>query len=112
MSYDSAGSIASKSNLGAYTCLLVTANNPHAPTQVGTHSFTNDANGNMLTGLNAKAMTYDGENRPVSVSYLGDTTCYSYGPDGKRLIKNVTSSGQSLFTGALKMWGYGTASMH
>lgn len=27
-----------------------------------------DANGNMLTGLEAKVMTYDGENQPLSVT--------------------------------------------
>lgn len=63
----------------------------------------------MLTCLHGKIMTYDGENRPVSVSYLGDTTSYSYGPDGKRLIKDVTSSGQTLFTGAVEVRDYGRA---
>lgn len=32
-------------------------------------------------------MTYDGENRPLSVTYLGKRTCYVYGVDGKRLKK-------------------------
>ena len=101
MSYDSAGSIASKSDLGNYTYPLDTANNPHAPSQVGTHSFTYDANGNMLTGLYGKTMAYDGENRPVSVSHQGDTTSYTYGPDGKRLKKDVTSSVTTLYSGAV-----------
>ncbi len=41
----------------------------------------------MLTGLGAKIMEYDGENRPLSVTYLGKKTCYVYGTDGKRLKK-------------------------
>lgn len=63
----------------------------HAPGSVTaggvTTDFTYDANGNMLTGLRAKIMTYDGENRPLSVSHLGKRTCYVYGVDGKRLKK-------------------------
>jgi hypothetical protein len=47
----------------------------HAPTSVTTGgtttAFTYDANGNMLTGLAGKIMTYDGENRPLSVTWLG-----------------------------------------
>ena len=41
----------------------------------------------MLTGLGARVMTYDGENRPLSVSYAGKQTCYVYGADGARLKK-------------------------
>jgi RHS repeat-associated protein len=41
----------------------------------------------MLTGLGGKIMTYDGENRPLSVTHLGKRTCYVYGVDGKRLKK-------------------------
>ncbi len=52
-----------------------------------TTDFTYDANGNMLTGLAGKIMTYDGENRPLSVTHLGKRTCYVYGIDGKRLKK-------------------------
>ncbi len=101
--YDSASNVASKSDLGSYTYPTATANNPHAPTQVGTHSFTYDANGNMLTGLFGKTMVYDGENRPVSVSHQGDTTSYIYGPDGKRLKKDVTSSGTTLYSGTVQI---------
>ena len=39
-----------------------------------TTDFTYDANGNMLTGLAGKIMTYDGENRPLSVTHLGKRT--------------------------------------
>ena len=72
-------------DLGAHTYPLATAINRHAPTQVGIHSLALDANGSMLTGLFGKTMAYDGENRPVSVSHQGDTTSYTYGPDGQRL---------------------------
>ncbi|GHC56738.1 RHS repeat-associated core domain-containing protein [Neogemmobacter tilapiae] len=62
----------------------------HAPTSVEvngiTQAFTYDPNGNMTAGLN-KAMTYDGENRPLSVTFNGQTTCYVYGASGVRLKK-------------------------
>lgn len=41
----------------------------------------------MLMGLGGKIMTYDGENRPLSVTWLGKKTCYVYVVDGKRLKK-------------------------
>ena len=44
-------------------------------------------NGNMLTGLDGKIMTHDGENRPLSVRLNGKMTCYVYGADGTRLKK-------------------------
>jgi len=63
----------------------------------------------MLTGLYGKTMTYDGENRPVSVSHQGDIISYVYGPDGQRLKKDVTSSGATLFFGAIEVRDYSTA---
>ena len=44
----------------------------------------------MTTGLDGKVMSYDGENRPVSVSFAGRTTAYVYGADGARLKKVET----------------------
>lgn len=97
------------SDLGSGTYPAATANRPHAPTQAGSHSFTYDANGNMLTGLYGKTMAYDGENRPVSVSHQCDTTSYTYGPDGQRLKKTATSSGTTLFAGAVEVRSYNAA---
>jgi hypothetical protein len=54
---------------------------------LGECGLTYDANGNMLTGLGGRIMTYDGENRPLSVTHLGKRTCYLYGADGARLKK-------------------------
>lgn len=58
------------------------------------------ANGNMTTGLDGKVMAYDGENRPVSVSFAGRTTTYVYGADRARLKKVETDplTGQSTVT--------------
>ena len=72
------------SRVGAYA--YGSARPRHAPvsaTNGGTvTTLTYDANGNMLTGLDGKSMTYDGENRPLSVRLAGKMTCYVYGADG------------------------------
>ena len=50
--------------------------------------LTYDANGNMLTSYDGRTMTYDGENRPLSVTTAaGVRTEYHYAPDGTRLWK-------------------------
>ena len=92
--YDRAGRIRSKGATLAsamtydYADPLTPDHAPGAVTAAGvTTDFTYDANGNMLTGLAGKIMTYDGENRPLSVTHLGKRTCYVYGIDGKRLKK-------------------------
>ncbi|MCB2130880.1 MAG: hypothetical protein KDE03_17885 [Rhodobacteraceae bacterium] len=41
----------------------------------------------MTQGLGGKVMSYDGENRPLSVTYQGRVTTYVYGADGARLKK-------------------------
>lgn len=40
-------------------------------------------------GLDGKLMTYDGENRSVTVAFAGKTTTYVYGADGARLKKGL-----------------------
>ncbi len=40
-------------------------------------------------------MTYDAENRPLSVMHAGKTTCYTYGADGARLQKVEIGAGGS-----------------
>ncbi|MBL4557879.1 MAG: hypothetical protein JKP98_14630 [Rhodobacteraceae bacterium] len=56
-------------------------------TRAGDWAFQYDANGNTTRGLYGKAMTYDGENRPLSVTLNGVTTRYVYAADGSRLLR-------------------------
>ncbi len=104
--YDAGGNMVSNSGLGTYLYPLPTDPRPHTPTSVGAETFTYDLNGNMLTGLNGKVMTYDGENRPLDVTYAGATTSYVYGPDGARLLKEAVTD--TLFAGAVEVRNYGT----
>jgi RHS repeat-associated protein len=49
----------------------------------GAGSYTNDANGNTLTG-GGRTNTWDGENRLVQCVFGGTTTTHTYGSDGLR----------------------------
>jgi RHS repeat-associated protein len=109
--YDAAGSMRSNSALGTYDYGAPTAAHPHAPTAVGLDQFTYDANGNMTTGLGGKVMTYDAENRPLTVSHNGTTTTYVYGPDGTRL-KKTEGTDTTVYFGPVEIrhFGQGAAS--
>ena len=66
----------------------------------------------MTTGLDGKVMAYDGENRPLSVSFAGKTTSYVYGADGARLkkVESDPVTGQAsvtLYLGAVEIRKYG-----
>ncbi|WP_299749667.1 RHS repeat-associated core domain-containing protein [uncultured Tateyamaria sp.] len=81
----------------------------HAPANVNGQPLNYDANGNMTVGIYGKTMTYDGENRPLSVTNGGTTTRYVYGADGKRLkkIENADTPQEkvTLYLGALEVQG-------
>lgn len=77
----------------------------------------------MTTGLDGKVMTYDNENRPLSVTLAGKKTCYVYGADGTRRkkIENLSplqscdaptaSQPVTLYLGGVEIrnWGQGNA---
>jgi RHS repeat-associated protein len=81
--YDNLGNITSKNGVN-YTY----GTKPHAVTNVGLKSYTYDANGNMLSGDN-RTITWDVENRPVSITKAGVTTTFAYDGDGNRVKQTV-----------------------
>jgi RHS repeat-associated protein len=92
-SYDAAGRMRNNSLVGAYAYGNATVAK-HAPSTVtpsgqSAQTLVYDGNGNQTTGLDGKVMTYDGENRPTSVTIqpANTRTCYIYGADGARLKK-------------------------
>ncbi len=103
--YDAAGNMLSNSAVGTYTYpgQGASAVRPHAVTAAGTWTFAYDGNGNQTTrstsGTVNRTITYDVENRPVSVATGGSTVSYLYGPDGARL-KKVVGSNTTLYLGA------------
>ncbi|MCA3562703.1 MAG: hypothetical protein IOC82_16990, partial [Aestuariivirga sp.] len=72
---------------------------PHAPVSICGSPVTYDANGNTLSydpdgpgPLEARAIAYDGENRPVSVTAFGSAASFDYGPDGERAGKTFVGA--------------------
>jgi RHS repeat-associated protein len=68
---------------------------PHGPKSICGTPVTYDANGNTLSydidGTGPKllrTLSYDGENRPISILRNGSTTSMAYGPDGERVLKS------------------------
>jgi RHS repeat-associated protein len=124
--YDRAGRMTSNSTIGTYA--YGSAAPFHAPAAITNRpggaanlALTYDLNGNMTTGFDGKLMTYDAENRPLSVMYQGKKTCYVYGADGGRLMKveaettaldcaNPTATGGkiTLYLGPLEIRDYKT----
>ncbi|MEP4199350.1 MAG: hypothetical protein ABJL99_27305 [Aliishimia sp.] len=103
----------------ATTCSYVGSSLAYAPLVVDGDMFSYDANGNMKIGLGGKQMEYDGENRPLKAEIFDQNTgalltCtkYTYGPDGKRLIKeekaHTVSSETTVYVGGLEIREDGT----
>ncbi|WP_054785727.1 RHS repeat domain-containing protein [Pseudovibrio denitrificans] len=95
--YSPSGNLLSKSDVGTYSYPAPTAARPHAPTKAGSWTFSYDGNGNMVSGK-GRTITYDGKDRPISVTMGGVTTQYVYGPDGARL-KKISGGQTTLYLG-------------
>jgi len=97
--YDDADNLTANSGLCAGAGLVYPtpgSPRPHAPVSICGTPVTYDANGNTLSydpdgpgPIAPRSITYDGENRPVSVTAYGDAVSFDYGPFGQPL----TSSG-------------------
>ena len=110
--YDLAGNMTQNSGLCAGAtnlayptpCLAgATSLHRHGPSTICGTAVTYDANGNTLAydsdGAGpkpARALVYDGENRPIAVTRNGLVTAFQYGPDGERTRK-ATASATSLY---------------
>ncbi|WP_168206218.1 RHS repeat-associated core domain-containing protein [Labrenzia sp. PHM005] len=101
LAYNAADNITSNSvfvNNSNYTYPAPTEPRPHAVIEAGGNAYTYDANGNLLTG-GGRTIQYDGENRPTQITALGQTTTFTYGPDGARLTK-TTGGQKTIYLGA------------
>ena len=76
---------------GAITTQGQTPSMPHAVVTAGSNHYTYDNNGNMLSAPN-KLMTYDVENRLVSVETSTETALFTYDTDGSRIKKQTNSN--------------------
>ena len=110
--YDAAGRMRYNSRVGTY--VYSTSAPDHAPSSLTRfdgrgNALSYDSNGNMLTGLNGKTMTYDAENRPLSVNDVsGGLTTYTYGADGRRL-KKTEDGDVTLYIGSIEIRKFGQA---
>ena len=79
---------------------------PHAPTSICGTAVSYDANGNTTSydvdgsgPSQPRAFTYDGENRPLTITQNGNVSSFSYGPDGGRSSKTFGSATTRYFAG-------------
>ncbi|MFA5073804.1 MAG: tectonin domain-containing protein [Nitrospirota bacterium] len=71
----------------------------HAVTAAGARSYTYDDNGNMLTG-DGRTLTWNYDNKPLSILKSGATTTFTYGPSGER-VKKQTGSFTKVYVGSI-----------
>ena len=86
--YNEIGNITSKNGI-SYSY----GSKPHAVTAVGSTSYTYDANGNM-TARGSQILTWDVENRPVSITDGANTSTFIYDGNGNRVKK--TEGGETI----------------
>jgi RHS repeat-associated protein len=91
--YDAVDNMTYTGRVGTYTYPAPGQPHPHAVTQAGSHSYTYDANGNMVT-RDSTSLTYDGENRLMQ----DGATSFVYAPDGSRL-KKISGNTTTLYIG-------------
>ncbi|MGH8503532.1 MAG: hypothetical protein ACREVE_13875 [Gammaproteobacteria bacterium] len=90
LGYDGLGNITSKPGMGAYT---YDPSRPHVITVAGPHTYTHDANGNMLTGA-GRSITWNQANLPTRIEQGATGLSFSYGPDRARFRQRATVNGQ------------------
>ena len=80
----------------------VTVARPHAPTSICGTAVTYDANGNTLSydadgpgPLQPRTFTYDGENRPLTITQNANVASFAYAPDGERAGKSFGGNAYS-----------------
>jgi len=61
---------------------------PHAVTTAGSNSYSYDANGNLTSGA-GRTLTYNLENKPLTITIAGQTTTFVYDGDGGRVKKTA-----------------------
>jgi RHS repeat-associated protein len=100
--YDNADNMTRNASLCAgapnitYPASGYTAVRPHAPASICGVAVTYDANGNTLSydvdgtagPIAPRTITYDGENRPLTVTQNSNVTSFVYAPDGERAGKS------------------------
>ena len=90
--YDEIGNLTLNSQLSAapyvYPASGASSVRPHAVSTAGANSYAYDNNGNLLTGA-GRTLTWNQENKPLTIVQGGTTTTFVYDGDGGRAKKVV-----------------------
>lgn len=99
--FDQIGNLTNNSQVGVYTYPTSGSSSvqPHAVSTAGASSYVYDANGNLTSGA-GRTLTYDAENRPLTITSGGTTTTFVYDGDGGR-VKKIVGTLTSLYIGKL-----------
>ena len=91
--YDELGNLTFNTQVGTYTYPPSGSSSvrPHAVATAGSNTYSYDANGNLTSGA-GRTLTYNLENKPVTVTTAGQTTTFVYDGDGERVKKNAGST--------------------
>ncbi len=86
--YDELGNLTFNSQVGTYTYPVSGSNSvrPHAVSTAGSNTYTYDANGNLTAGA-GRTLTYNLENKPLTITIGSQTTTFVYDGDGGRVKK-------------------------
>ena len=101
--YDAIGNLVTKSDVSAAAYVYGAGNaagagdaGPHAVVSAGSHTYTYDDNGNLLTGA-GRTLTWTSFNKPKTVASTTTTTTFAYGPERAR-IRQTQAQGASTTT--------------
>ncbi len=91
--YDELGNLTLNSQVGTYTYPVSGSNSvrPHAVTTAGSNTYSYDSNGNLTAGA-GRSLTYNLENKPLTIAIAGQTTTFVYDGDGRRVKKTAGST--------------------
>jgi RHS repeat-associated protein len=94
LTYDLAGNILTKTadnatstaHVGSYEYDKIGAG-PHAVTKAGNTTFTYDANGNMVSDSDGRALEYSTFDKPINITKGSHSTAFKYGADRARYLR-------------------------
>lgn len=90
--YDELGNLTFNTQVGTYTYPTSGSSSvrPHAVTAAGSNTYSYDANGNLTSGA-GRTLTYNLENKPLTITMAGQTTTFVYDGEGGRVKKTAAS---------------------
>ncbi len=94
--YNAEGNITYKSDVGRY--IYADPDHVHAVTRAGNHTYTYDANGNMLTG-GGRTIDWNGFNKPERITSGEQWVAFKYDPARQRYLKQNQQGEKTWYLG-------------